>query len=204
MAEPCGAKVRRCVECDTTVGRRFDRCPLCDGEAVESTCRRSVGAGGRCQSHGGHSPQVLARRENDETEAQVERQLGALLVAKGRQVQEHPLDGLLAEVDRSSMVVTALGELVGDLETVAMRNGQGNAVPHVVLDLWNREREFHAKVCKMALDAGVDERRLRLVESQVERLFTAVTGALRELELDDEQQARFRSSLANRLRSLAA
>jgi hypothetical protein len=99
--------------------------------------------------------------------------------------------GLGYEVERDGS--TADGRLV--LEWVPADPGalwgpdhQGNARPHVLVGMLHAATEEHLKACKYAIDAGIEERRVRVAESQIEelsefmRIFVArVLGSLAEV-----------------------
>jgi hypothetical protein len=54
------------------------------------------------------------------------------------------------------------------------------------VDLYLQERRHLAQICRTALAAGIEERRVRLAERQAENLGRAVMGMLFDLGLDPE------------------
>ncbi len=72
----------------------------------------------------------------------------------------------------------------------------------MLLALYGQWVDRYARACKLALDAGVDERMLRLAESDADRLFTAITGAMETAGLSLDQREAFRVALAAELRAV--
>jgi hypothetical protein len=56
------------------------------------------------------------------------------------------------------------------------------------IDLYLQERRHLAAICRTALAAGIEERRVRLAERQAENLGRAVRGMLYDLGLDPEEE----------------
>ncbi|WP_298207399.1 hypothetical protein [Ferrimicrobium sp.] len=77
----------------------------------------------------------------------------------------------------------------------------GEATVHVLVQLYNEERDRLVKYSSEALRAGVEERRVKLAESEARVLFGAVMAALAEADLSFQQQESVRRSIAMRLRS---
>jgi hypothetical protein len=73
----------------------------------------------------------------------------------------------------------------------------------VLLTLYNREREHLVKVSKAALDAGVGERQIRIVEQQGALLVGVIDRVLRQLELTPTQMQKARVTTARELRAVA-
>jgi hypothetical protein len=61
-----------------------------------------------------------------------------------------------------------------------------------------------AKVSKMALDAGVDERRQRLAEAQAADMYRVMQVGFKALKLAPEQEATARAAMAAELRRMGA
>jgi hypothetical protein len=54
------------------------------------------------------------------------------------------------------------------------------------VELYQSERKHLAAICRTALAAGIEERRVRLAERMAERISEAIQGMLYDLELDPE------------------
>lgn len=76
----------------------------------------------------------------------------------------------------------------------------GEQAPHVFVNLLAIWTDRHMKACKMALDAGIDERIVRNAESTTERLFSAFTLALRQVALTDEVRQQLGRAFASEVR----
>ncbi|MDQ3660591.1 MAG: hypothetical protein M3454_05935 [Actinomycetota bacterium] len=115
-----------------------------------------------------------------------------------------PLEVLLYQLGWASGAARALGRLVSELEEIHGPNHAGDAVPHVLVKLWSEERDRAARLAKMAIDAGLAEKQVRLAETQgqiIAKIFTAVLDD-DTLGLSREQRVAGRSLAARHLRAL--
>jgi hypothetical protein len=115
----------------------------------------------------------------------------------GLPVDIDPIDALLGEVHRTAGHVAWLADVVARLEpdelvwgdaehtdrtgTDPYRQTVERAAPSVWVGLYQQERAHLAKVAKMAIDAGIDERRVRLAESQGEIVARVLQASLADL-----------------------
>lgn len=148
--------------------------------------------------------------------------------------ERHPIDVLLEQVWTSSAAARFLGRLVSELaipdpaggpfaDVVGMdeegepvlaqaigslygRDHNRELAPHVLVHLWNQERERAARFAKMALDAGIAERMVHLAEGQGQQIVAIVTAVLDhpDLALGADARAVGRKVAADQLRALAA
>jgi hypothetical protein len=162
---------------------------------VPGWCRQKAGAGtdhfgaGRCLHHCGSTP--------------TGRQAGALKLFErdfagrvrfGDVVETDPLVGLLTEVSRSagfvSYVEAEIHRAGGTTPEEGVRltesTAGGDQRVSVLVSLWVHAREHLAKVCKLALDADVEQSRLDLIVSYRERVVTLLEGVLMDLGLDPD------------------
>lgn len=180
---------------------RVDRNPdgLCDGWGVKGTNPP------RCIAHGAAAPQV--RRK-----AAVRAELDAWGLG-----DEHidPAEQLLRMVAQSARRVALYGELLrqayeGDPEFPAAfagagvaalighkfdlaRDGTPVAVEEAVrglVQLEGIERDRCARLCKTAIDAGLEKRRVELAEAQGALLVSVIERVLEGLVLTAEQRSR--------------
>lgn len=98
------------------------------------------------------------------------------------------LERKVREIEESQMFwqtvreQTESGVLMGkDVEIVRREAG---AVQNYWWQMYKQEREHLARISAVAIKAGIEERRVRLAESSVERLEQAVLNALSDLGLD--------------------
>lgn len=190
------------------------------------SCRRAAGRGtdhlgiGRCDRHGGDSPAgIKAAGVN----------AASILLrtpVMGSPVDMDPSSALLwcvaiaaGEVQYLSAKVAELDEeqLVGRPTTIRHEQGRGD---RGYRDLHTREggpKELHllikerqkatdrlARFSKMALDAGVAERQVRVAEAQAGMLAALITGVMADIGATKEQMTLLERVLPSRLLALEA
>lgn len=171
-------------------------------------CRRPAGWGtkhagqGRCKLHGGSTP--LHQKSAEIAVARV----AVNELALPRNI--HPMDALLEELARTAGAVKWLDDKVQSVEEqslIAPTGGGQGGVPEykrsVWVTLWEDERAHMARVAKMCLDAGIDERRVRLAEAQGQLMATAIQNILAKLKLSEEQARLAPAIVRNELTALA-
>lgn len=157
---------------------------------------------GVCKMHGGASPQNIAaaarRREQRE----------ALLAAESfglpREVDPHT--ALLEELHRTAGAVQWLSAVVADIsqdelvwgkvkEThgTQLEHGTDNGVTkaagtNAFVALWQSERKHLVDVSRACINAGIEERRVRVAEQAGQQLASVVRAVLDRLQLSDEQR----------------
>lgn len=170
----------------------------------------------RCRFHGGAAPQVKAAAQRRAQMAAAQDAVAKLNLR--REVDPHV--ALLDEVYRAAGVVAHLDEKVQSLpeqdlvwgvtELVEKTAGEFPGTDttyaaelNVWVKWWREERTHLAKVAKMALDAGVEERRVKLAESQGALLADVIRRILADLDLSPEQQAKVSSVVTRHLRAVS-
>jgi hypothetical protein len=168
---------------------------------------------GRCARHGGSTP--THRRAAD---VAILKQTAARL-------------GVPREVDPAQGILELVWEAAGNVEFYRqLLNGQpgltaadddadadavalygptfhnsgiptGEAKRHVLVQMYDEERDRLERYVKDALAAKVDERRVQLGEAQAHNLFSAVTVAMQAAEMTAEQAETFKRALATSLRA---
>jgi hypothetical protein len=165
-----------------------------------AVCNQPAGWGtpyghGRCKLHGGATPTHLRAAQRREAE----RAVG--LFGLPREVEAH--QALLEEVHRAAGHVAWLGEVVGGLDKNQVVHGITRTVQHPDgtrtvesraavnpwVKLYQDERDRLVRVAKAAMDAGVEERRVRLAEQQAQRLAAVIRAILTDLghDLEDDR-----------------
>lgn len=192
---------------------------LCGAHARSSgqPCAQPVVEGAaRCRFHGGKLPQVKAKIERQKAEEK----LLAAVQTYGLPLDVSPTDALLNEVKWTAGHVAWLRERVQEMEASALSWGIRSVVdreggefpgvdtteaasPPVLLELYARERKHLLDVCKAALSAGIEERRVRLAESQGALLADVIRKILGDLDLTPEQSARVGEVVPRHLRAVA-
>lgn len=205
-------------------------CPKC-GQVHERCAGHSKKTGGPCgrwptrgatvcRSHGAGAPQVRAAAARNVAVEEARRTLGL-------PIEVDPADAMIAMVHEAAGNVALYRELVQTLERDADRAegdekgpypGQGlagltgstskwfDAAPHVWVTMYDQERERLVRWSKACRDAGVDERRVAIAESQAEqvaRAMIAASGALLAMVLALDGVAELRQAIEGAWRSKA-
>lgn len=176
-----------------------------------------------CRFHGGASPQAKAKAQ----ERIAEQKARTLVETYGRKINTTATEALLDEVQWTAGHVAWLRERVQEIESTAAAVGADSdhplvwgktkeksggedwgkteeAAPNIWLRLYQTERAHLVKVCSEAIRAGIEERRIRLAESQGELVAQAIRAILNDLNLNPEQQARVPEVVPRHLRALAS
>ena len=114
-----------------------------------------------------------------------------------------PHTALLDELHRTAGAVAWLGAIVADLDQDDVTWGRTRdktggedrgttyeARPNAWVQLWQTERRHLIDVAKACVNAGIEERRVRLAEDAGRVLASVISAVLGRLELTSEQQAR--------------
>lgn len=177
-----------------------------------------------CRYHGGNAPRARAagaRRVQEQAAQQAVETLGL-------PVDVSPSDALLEEVRWTAGHVQWLRGKVQELQPKALvwgktrtavkvteREFEGMAIESTEetvtreaslslwYDLYERERRHLVTVCAAALRAGVEERRVRLAESQGELVAGVIRAILNDLGLSGEQEALVADVVPRHLRAIA-
>jgi hypothetical protein len=76
----------------------------------------------------------------------------------------------------------------------------GEAKRHILVQMYDDERDRLARYSKEALNAGVEERRVRLQEADAREFFEGIGAAIKAAKLTPEQTEVFRATLIARFR----
>lgn len=168
-------------------------------------CGRARGWGtphpgfGHCKNHGGCSPSGIkaAAKEAAEFEAaqmNVGRGMGGLSDVE-------PTEALLYCVQRTAGMASYFRRKVDGLADADEVSG-GELAPWARLEVEATDRL--ARYCKMALDAGVAERRVRLAERMGALIAEAIERALASIQLPPAQRAKLARAVQTELALLEA
>lgn len=182
------------------------------------TCRNSRGfrtphpGSGSCYLHGGCTPNGVT--------AAAKEQAAEAVKTFGLPREIDPRDALLEEVYRTAGAVDWLQKQVqaltpddviwGRTEEVHKDAGEFPGVDttyaataHAYVQLWQKERVHLIAVCKAAIQAGIEERRVRLAEQQGALLSDVIKRILADLGLTAEQQQKAPEIVVRHLRLVA-
>lgn len=193
---------RQCKGTASTTGERCRKAPM-KGQLV-------------CRKHGGAAPQNKAAAGRRLAE---EKALAAL-ETYGRPIDTTPTEALLEEVRWTAGHVQWLRDRVRELEQAAVTWGMTEqveksagefpgvdtthaAAPNVWVDLYTRERKHLVDVCKAAISAGIEERRVKLAEQQGNLLASVIQRILGDLDLSPAQRALVPEVVPRHLRAVA-
>ena len=189
--------------------------------ATGKQCRqRPIKGSTVCRYHGGRLTRVkqaAARRVAIEDARELVSRLGGI-------IDVDPLDALLEMVKEAAWNVAAyriaLQELgihvsgdehhadgtpgVAVASNYDEKGKRDPAAPHILVSMYDAERDRLAKYSKMCLDAGVDERRVRIVEAQAQKLGEVVEAAIRSLNPTPDQYHAALQAAAKAMRAISA
>ncbi len=144
---------------------------------------------GKCSFHGGNTP-TLSKAAAYHAGADVIDRM-TMSYGYGQPIDITPQDALLQEVQRSAGHVFFLQDRISMWE-LTDEDGQLRAQPTEEQEWWMdkylEERQHLAKVAKMAVDAGVAERRVQLAEQQGQILVAVLNQVFDQIGLTVEQR----------------
>ncbi len=173
--------------------------PTCGAKTRNGgTCQKPPLAGAtRCRLHGGDSPRAKAAAADRIAEATATRELARLGVTR-RDI--HPAEALIELVQFTAGEVDYWRRRVADLNdkeltwgTTRIKDGGDDrgttqeAKPNIAYVMLQQASDRLASYAAAALKAGVDERRVRLAETQGQLVATAIRNILDQLNLTAAQ-----------------
>lgn len=189
-----------------------EKCTAKSKQSGERCKRWPIRGGTVCAIHGGKVPRVVAAARRRLEEAEAERAVRVLGVRRDIM----PGDALLEEVQWTAGHVAWLRLKVQDLEDRELEwsltkkkdsvddvEETREAVPSVWYGLYERERKHLIAASTAALRAGVEERRVRLAESQGQQVAGVIQRVLDGLGLTPIQLELVPTVVPAALRSIA-
>lgn len=149
-----------------------------------------------CYRHGGHTPGAKYGAQKRLTLAKIRSELDAL----GGQLNVEPTEAMLVMVKEAAFNVAFLRSLVEQLRQGWESDaGAGDGIvgrvdpekwtakEHVLVAMYDRERDRLVRYAKMCRDAGVEERRVQIAEEQGRWLTRTLDLVFERLGLTTEQ-----------------
>lgn len=187
-------------------------------------CHRPKGWGtshpgtGGCKLHAGNAPGSVAAAQ-----AEIARNAVQTL---GAPVDVGPADALLQEIQRTAGHVAWLQHVISGMESgelvwgmteeivepditskdgeaiITQTTGKYRAEFSIWYKMYHQERRHLANACKMALDAGVNERIVRMYEQVGDTFVTMIENVLNAVGLTDEQRRAVPAAVVTELHRL--
>lgn len=150
-------------------------------------CRHTKGWG---TAHRGNGPCRLHLGTTATGEALAAKEGAAkALLSLGMPIEANPQQALLEQVWEAFGNVAFLRSRVKDLGLEpAVAGRSGDARPHIFVTMYNEERDRLAKMCQLAVGAGIAERAIAMAEQQAEAIVAVVTRVLDSLKLPEKQR----------------
>lgn len=159
---------------------------------------------GKCSFHGGNTPTLRTSAAKYVGGEIIDRM--TMAYGYGAPIDINPVEALLQEVRRTGGHVAWLADRISLWEMVDEDGNLTKPITEVQqqwIDLYHAERDRLVKVAKTALDAGVNERKIRLAEKQGEMMITVLNTAFEQLGLTVEQRRLIPSIMPGVLRSIS-
>lgn len=159
-------------------------------------CGKSRGWGtdhlgtGNCKLHGGASPNGRKYAAKEQAAEAVQKY--------GLPREIDPKDALVEELHRTAGWVAFLNEQVQSLTKVdeirtLVGGGKGaipKEVPHLWVQMLDREREHLMAIAKTCIEVGIEERRVKLAEEQGALMAQVIRGLLADLGVDVTEEVK--------------
>jgi hypothetical protein len=154
------------------------RCKAHSSRTGERCKRWAIRGGTVCSTHGGRSPAVKAAARRRLEERRVRTDMGRLLVELEAETAERSVDDVLVEqLHRGQAMVEVLGEMITQQTALFGPDHLGDGRPNVVATMYAEWVERTAKLAKLALDAGIDERKTQLHEYHQQQVVQVLRGS---------------------------
>lgn len=150
----------------------------------------------RCRMHGGSSPQAIHAAQLRMAESQARAVLAELEI----EPCDDPLEALSLLAGEVLAWRDVLRDQVRRLSDLAGMDGFGVERARAVVELYERAMDRCGKVLTAIAKLNLDERMVKLSEAQGSLIAQVIEGTLRDLNLDESQQASGRQIASKRLR----
>jgi hypothetical protein len=177
-----------------------DKNPLCNARKKNGErCRKFAGEGtshpgiGACKYHGGST--------GTHERAALKRELTKRMVMLGEPVQNvSGLQALLQELARSTGHVGWLGQQIADMTQDELGTPYGVALT----SMYGVERDRKARIARLVVESGVDEKNIQVMEAQMVILGQALSKACDTAGLAPNMKRRVGAALREELAAVEA
>jgi DNA-directed RNA polymerase subunit F len=156
-----------------------------------------------CSMHGGKSDYGRLHGEMRQALTMAQK-----LVAFDDDDEETIEEGLIREVRHSSQIAKAYALAISELkdQQLVQKTPRDGEKMSALVDAWTQERITHARLAKLALDAGIEQRKINLLEQEAEQVVYILVQVLesQELGLSRAQQLTGRTVAAQVMERLPA
>lgn len=162
---------------------------------------RPVRGQSTCRFHGGSTRSATAKGEQRLALARIRETLATDQLAMGGQLDVSPTDAMLLMVKEAAFNVAFLRSMVERLQQ-GYESGLGvgdglvgrvdadsfKASEHVIVAMYDRERDRLVRYAKLCRDAGIEEKKVQVMEEQGRWLTRTIDLVFERLGLTPEQQ----------------
>lgn len=162
-------------------------------------CRRKPVPGlDKCKLHCGMSP--------DKAREKGSRNLALLKIKREmdteRPTDVNPIEALMACISEAAYWVASMRYMTDQLGEVYGENHLGDGAPHVLMEMLGKWTDRLAHYSKLAVDAGLEARMIRVAEQQVEVFVRAVEAGMTAAGISPAQRDKARKKIGAELRAL--
>lgn len=156
-----------------------------------------------CTSHGGAAPQVRAKAAERVAEQKFDDTMRRELARLDVEPVDDPLTALSLLAGQAVAFKDALAERVNALKSFRYEDMRGAEQLRSEMALWERALDRCERFCTSMARLGLDERRAKVEERQVELVKDALAAALADMGLGATQQQEAMGHVARHLRSVS-
>lgn len=159
-----------------------------------------------CRTHGGSAPQSREAARRRLFEQRVKSEVSELMTQYEDETGDEvidPLETLIEMLKHAKLMARLLASLTVGSGVLAIEDSRGDLKSHPLAGQHEYWVERCARFAKLAIDSGVEERRVQIAESHAAAMVAAVQSSFDALDLTPEQAAKAPQVVAALLRAIA-